>query len=201
VTTVDVAVTIDGPPGWFWRRVPGAGCRVPREPAARPGPAGRRRRAGRRPFLVTRSLATEFTAAEDGPGLLLCQVTNRWQAAQRAALKPFGLTHVQFVLLASLTWLEAEGPVTQRRLAAHAATDPMMTSQVLRALEERGLVVRRPHPHDRRARALAVTRKGASLANRSVRAVEECDRSFFGDLGEDVPRLVASLRRLIGLGR
>jgi DNA-binding MarR family transcriptional regulator len=107
---------------------------------------------------------------------------------------------VQFVLLASLTWLD-EGPVTQRRLAEHAATDPMMTSQVLRALEERGLVVRRPHPHDRRARALAVTRKGAALANRSVRAVEECDRSFFGVLGEDVPELVRSLRLLVGLGQ
>jgi hypothetical protein len=35
---------------------------------------------------VTRSLGTEFTAAEDSPGLLLWQVTNRWQAAQRAAL-------------------------------------------------------------------------------------------------------------------
>jgi DNA-binding MarR family transcriptional regulator len=150
---------------------------------------------------VTHSLDTGFTAAEDSPGLLLWQVTNRWQAAQRASLKPYDLTHVQFVLLASLTWLGDDGPVTQRRLAEHAATDPMMTSQVLRALEERGLVVRRPHPHDRRARALEVTRKGAALANRSVRAVEECDRAFFDVLGKDVPRLVTSLRRLAGLGR
>ena len=68
--------------------------------------------------------------------MLLWQVTNRWQAAQRAALKPYGLTHVQFVVLASLTWLAADGPVTQKALADHAALDPMMTSQVLRTLEE-----------------------------------------------------------------
>ncbi len=57
------------------------------------------------------------------PRLLLWQVTNRWQAAQRAALKPFGLTHVQFVLLASLAWLDVEGPVTQKQLADHAVAD------------------------------------------------------------------------------
>src|SRR3954469_2227589 len=100
---------------------------------------------------MERGLATEPESADASPGLVLWQLTNRWQAAQRAALKPFGLTHVQFVLLASLTWLDADEPVTQRRLADHAATDPMMTSQVIRVLAERGLVLRTPHPDDARA--------------------------------------------------
>jgi DNA-binding MarR family transcriptional regulator len=93
-----------------------------------------------------RRLSTEYEDANASPGLLLWQVTNQWQAATRAALTPLGLTHVQFVLLASLTWLDASGPVTQKQLADHAVTDPMMTSQVLRALERRGLMERRPHP-------------------------------------------------------
>ena len=46
-------------------------------------------------------LDTAFATPEESTGLLLWQVTNRWQAAQRAALQPFGLTHVQFVLTAS----------------------------------------------------------------------------------------------------
>lgn len=128
-------------------------------------------------------LATAFASSDDSTGLLLWQVTNRWQAAQRAALKPHGLTHVQFVLLASLTWLAAGGPVIQRQLAEHAATDPMMTSQVLRTLEERGLIERLPHPGDRRARALAVTSSGRNLANQAVIAVEACDTAFFAALG------------------
>ncbi|WP_042425914.1 MarR family winged helix-turn-helix transcriptional regulator [Streptacidiphilus anmyonensis] len=129
-------------------------------------------------------LQTRFGSAEESPGLLLWQVTNRWQAAQRAALKPYGLTHVQFVLLAALTYLAAEGPVTQKALADQAATDPMMTSQVLRALEGQGLVRRLPHPHDKRARALEVTDEGRALANRAVAAVEACDAEFFAVLGE-----------------
>lgn len=143
-------------------------------------------------------LRTGFGDAEDSPGLLLWQVTNRWQAAQRAALAPFDLTHVQFVLLASLTHLgqRTEDPVMQRELAEYAATDPMMTSQVLRALEQKGLVERRAHPHDRRARALVATAAGVALANRAVVAVEDCDRSFFGPLGGDIGGVIAALRTL-----
>lgn len=133
---------------------------------------------------MSRRLATAHAEADDSVGLLLWQVTNRWQALQRATLKPFGLTHVQFVLLASLTWLDLGGPVTQRQLADHAATDPMMTSQVLRALEQRGLVRRAPHPEDGRARALTVTKQGRLLANRAVVAVEACDNAFFAVLGK-----------------
>jgi DNA-binding MarR family transcriptional regulator len=128
-------------------------------------------------------LATAFTTAEESTGLLLWQVTNRWQAAQRATLQPFGLTHVQFVLVAALTWLGSDGPVTQRQLADHAGTDPMMTSQVVRTLVDRGLVDRSPHPDDGRAWALSVTDDGRRLVNRAVVAVEACDEAYFGPLG------------------
>jgi DNA-binding MarR family transcriptional regulator len=146
------------------------------------------------------ALATRFADADDSTGRLLWQVTNRWQAAQRAALAPFQLTHVQFVLLATLAWLGGDGaePVTtQRRLAEHAATDPMMTSQVLRALETRGLVARVAHPDDGRARAVSVTDAGVALVNRAIRAVEECDRDFFEPLGERGDAFTSALRTLV----
>jgi len=145
-------------------------------------------------------LATGFASAEESPGLLLWQVTNRWQAAQRAALKPYGLTHVQFVLLASLSWLQADGPVTQRQLADHAVTDAMMTSQVLRALESRALLHRLPHPSDARARALTLTAEGRTLADRAVTAVERCDADFFAALVDGVRPFTASLRALRDAG-
>lgn len=145
---------------------------------------------------MTRRLASEHASADDSTGLLLWQVTNRWQAAQRATLKPFDLTHVQFVLLASLAWLDVDGPVTQRILADHAVTDPMMTSQVLRALEVRGLVKRDAHPTDKRAWALAATPSGRALANRAVAAVEACDREFFGVLGSGQRSFTSALLQL-----
>lgn len=145
-------------------------------------------------------LRSDFDAAHDSPGLLLWQLTNTWQAAQRAALRPFHLTHVQFVLLASLTWLNSETPVSQRELAAHARTDPMMTSQVLRTLEAKGLVVRGPHPTDARARALTATPQGAELAQAANTGVEAVDRAFFARLGARQPHFTAMLRELTDSG-
>ncbi|MEV6134483.1 MarR family transcriptional regulator [Nocardia sp. NPDC051990] len=143
-------------------------------------------------------LRSRFAETDESPGLLLWQVTNRWQAAQRAALAAFDLTHVQFVLLAALTYLAAgrDEPVMQRDLAAHAATDPMMTSQVLRALEQKGLLERRDHPHDRRAKALVPTEDGVALANRAIVAVENCDHEFFAPLDGDTRAFTGALRRL-----
>ncbi|MGW6130942.1 MarR family winged helix-turn-helix transcriptional regulator [Cellulomonas sp. NPDC055163] len=103
---------------------------------------------------------------------------------------------MQFVLLASLAWLHGEEPVMQRQLAAHAGTDPMMTSQVLRTLEGKGLVERHAHPRDARARALRVTPAGLELANRAVVVVEEVDARFFGPLGAEGRELARMLARL-----
>jgi MarR family transcriptional regulator, organic hydroperoxide resistance regulator len=146
--------------------------------------------------VAEHGLESEFAAAEQSPGLLLWRVTNAWQAAQRAALAPFGLTHVQFVLLASLVWLHGAEPVTQSALAAHSRTDRMMTSQVLRALEGKGLLVRPAHPTDARARALAPTEAGVRLANEANAAVEATDAAFFARLGADVPVLARMLGAL-----
>jgi DNA-binding MarR family transcriptional regulator len=76
----------------------------------------------------------------------------------------------------------------------------MMTSQVLRALEERGLVERRPHPQDGRAKALVVTAEGQRLANQAVVDVEACDAAFFAALGPQTAAFAAALRRLKGTG-
>lgn len=134
--------------------------------------------------MTTRALATEVSSADDSTGLMLWRVTNAWQAAIRRALRPFELTHVQFVLLASLTWFGDDAP-TQQQLAEHANTDPMMTSQVVRALEAKGLIARSPHPSDGRAMALRPTAAGIALANKAVVAVEDCDRRFFDRLGPE----------------
>lgn len=149
---------------------------------------------------VTDGLQSEFIDADDSPGLMLWRVTNTWQAEQRAALQPFDVTHVQFVLLASLAWLRSDAPVTQRDLADHAHTDPMMTSQVLRALEAKGLIRRGQHPTDARARALTVTKEGSALANAANAAVEAADQTFFGRLNDDQTRFTRMLRRLSEVG-
>lgn len=129
------------------------------------------------------------------PGFLLWRVTQRWQRSIVATLRPLDLTHAQFVLLMSTNYLSRDGSPSQREVADHAEADVMMTSQVLRTLEKRGLVTRSPDPADARVKRLTVTPEGARLARRAQAAVEKADRAFFADVG-DPESLLSHLKEL-----
>jgi len=101
---------------------------------------------------------TQFEGPEQSPGFLLWQVSTQWRRQVEAALAALGLTHPQFVLLASLGWLTRnQADVTQVELARYCKTDINMTSQVLRSLEQKGHIekttasrkraVKIPHSH------------------------------------------------------
>jgi DNA-binding MarR family transcriptional regulator len=133
---------------------------------------------------------------EESPGFLLWHVTLRWQRAVTAALAPLGLTHVQFVLLASSWWLNAHGEEpNQLSVARQAGTDVKMTSEVLRKLEAKGLIVRTVDAADTRARRIHVTERGSDLAQAAVTAVEGVDAGFFTPV-PDTAALLAMLRLL-----
>jgi DNA-binding MarR family transcriptional regulator len=142
------------------------------------------------------------------PGFLLWRTTLRWQRLMTATLKPLGLTHVQFVVLATVWWLgkhdtndahSPHGGPSQRQVADHAATDIMMTSQVLRTLEQRGLITRHLDPGDSRVRRLAITQEGTALVTKAIYLVEAADSDFFVPV-HDVGLLLDTLRQLGGDG-
>ena len=146
--------------------------------------------------MTSHHLDTQSDAARNSPGYLLWIMSNKWQAQQRLALKPFDLTHVQFVLLACLVYAPSNKSLTQIQLAERAETDPMMTSQVLRKLEAKGLVHRMSNPQDKRAVRLEATAKGIELVGRAIVEVEAVDREFFGVLEVDMSNFVAMMRQL-----
>jgi DNA-binding MarR family transcriptional regulator len=135
---------------------------------------------------------------ENSPGFLLWHATLRWQRQITAVLKPLDLTHVQFVLLAGSWWLGRGGEApSQRELADHSGTDVMMTSQVVRALEAKGLLRRTPDPADSRVKRLYVTDAGRELARRAIDAVEAADRAYFQHAAHP-ETLIPQLRSLAG---
>ncbi len=104
------------------------------------------------------------------------------------------------MLLASLWWLEDHEPEppTQASLAAQAGTDRMMTSQVLRKLETRGLVERTPDPSDTRARRLGLTPAGRELVGRALDDVERADADYFAPLAHRHEAFLEALVALAG---
>jgi DNA-binding MarR family transcriptional regulator len=139
-------------------------------------------------------------APEESPGFLLWHVTLRWQREMAAVLAPLDLTHVQFVLLATSFWLNTNGEdPNQLSVARKAGTDVKMTSEVLRKLEAKGLIVRTVDAEDTRARKVRVTSRGAELAGRALAAVEAADAAFFRTT-PDPAALVRMLRPLAEAG-
>jgi DNA-binding MarR family transcriptional regulator len=147
---------------------------------------------------MPRRARTRFGAPERSPGFLLWRATLAWQRRIRAALEPHGLTHVQFVLLASLWWAEdhEQQAPTQARLAAQAGTDQMMTSQVLRRLEARGLLHRAADASDTRARRLRLTPAGRELIARALADVESADAHHFAPLADQHEAFLQALATL-----
>jgi DNA-binding MarR family transcriptional regulator len=135
---------------------------------------------------------------EESAGFLLWHVTLKWQREVVAALAPLDMTHVQFVLLANLWWRNTHGSEdpSQLALARHAGTDIKMTSQVLRKLEAKGLIVREVDPADTRARRLRATPRGAALAERAITVVQHVNDGFFAPAGD--PAAVMAMLRALG---
>ncbi|NNM44149.1 MAG: MarR family transcriptional regulator [Chlamydiae bacterium] len=140
---------------------------------------------------------SEFSEPEESPGFLLWQVSSLWQRRQKKALSKIGLTHVQFVLLAGIGFLESSKTlVTQVGLSKQAKTDVMMTSQVLRTLESKGFLKRKRSTDDPRAYLLSLTKPGRSLMEKGLKIVEAVDRDFFKKVNLKTTNLLSSLQRL-----
>ena len=145
--------------------------------------------------LLGKNQIFPFESPDDSPGFLLWQVSNLWQRKMNAGLSVLGLTHVQFVLLAGLIWLSQEKEtVTQSMLAAHAKADIMMTSKVLRVLEQKGLIKRETDVKDTRAKSLTITKQGYELTLEAIKLVEQIDHDFFNALGQNLTDINKNLQ-------
>ena len=72
----------------------------------------------------------------------------------------------------------------------------MMTSQVTRKLEARGLLERALDPRDSRARRLHLTAAGRALVARALVDVEAADEEYFTSLGRQRDAFVKALGTL-----
>lgn len=140
---------------------------------------------------------TRFKGPEQSPGFLLWQVSTLWRRQVETALATLELTHPQFVLLASLGWLARQGKnVTQVELARHCGTDITMTSQVLRALERKGLIERKQREGDDRSKFPYLTPNGVKLVEKAIPLVEAVDADFFKKLGRNKAQYIKLLQVL-----
>jgi DNA-binding MarR family transcriptional regulator len=126
-----------------------------------------------------------FENPEENAGFLLWQVSMLWQLRMKHGLDKLNITLTQFALLAALHWLTRNGEtVTQGVVASHAKTDKMMTSKVLRTMEEKNWVIRQGHVLDTRSKILKLTDEGLAILKKANAIVEPIDEQFFSPFGQ-----------------
>ena len=111
-----------------------------------------------------------------------------------AVLSADGVTADQFVVLSALS---ASAALSQRELVERTASDHNTLRAMLVLLERRGLIRRRPHPTDGRARHVSLTNQGRRVYRKLWSHSETLRSEMLEPFSDrDVDTLVTLLRRL-----
>ena len=141
---------------------------------------------------------------EQQPEPRISYVVARLERAIRQAInlrvKPYGLTTLQYT---TLSVLGRRGELSNAQLARRAYMTPQSMSEVIDALEQRGLIERNSNGRGR-ALPATLTPKGRRVLADCERAVDELEDEMLAGLGDrERARLLASLTgavRALGAG-
>ncbi|MBA2388919.1 MAG: MarR family transcriptional regulator [Geodermatophilaceae bacterium] len=103
------------------------------------------------------------------------------------------LTH-----LAALSTLYAKGPLTPGELAAHEKVQPPSMTRVVCALEERGFVLRAPHPTDGRQVIVSLTPAAEDFLLEEIRMREAWLTRRLAELTDEEREILQVASEVIG---
>ena len=107
-------------------------------------------------------------------------------------VKRYGLTTLQYATLSILGSRGSRAGLSNSQLARRAYMTPQSMSEVLQALERKGLVERNPHPNHSRVFPAALTNEGRRVLRACDEVVDGFEREMFADL---TPKQEESLRQ------
>ncbi|WP_185723297.1 MarR family winged helix-turn-helix transcriptional regulator [Burkholderia cenocepacia] len=149
-------------------------------------------------FFETQTLGSPSAAI----GFSLWRLVHRYQREIDRALASLNLTHLQFTVLALVAWSNSLGEaISQAEVARQGEVEPMQLSQVIGALEGKGLVVRRPHPGNLRLKCAEITEFGLTSLSEAMPIAIDIQKRMFGLRGQPGGDLFEALRDLLTDGR
>jgi DNA-binding MarR family transcriptional regulator len=134
------------------------------------------------------------SASDDALPEAFWAVARQLRETSQATLAPWDITPSHF---RALRVLKRHGVMRLSELSDHLRIAPRSATEVVDALESRGLVLRRPDPGDRRATLVEVTGHGAEVLD-AIRAARgpEAERVFGRLSPADRAHLARILRKL-----
>jgi DNA-binding MarR family transcriptional regulator len=138
-------------------------------------------------LLVTDTAQARASAVSGLVEPRISYVIARLERAIRAAInervRPHGLTTLQYTTLSVLAMRGQ--PLSNAQLARRAYMSPQAMSEVIGALERKGLIERSPHPNHRRTLPASLTAKGRRVLAKCDAAVAEMEEEMLSQLGEE----------------
>ncbi|MDR5816708.1 MULTISPECIES: MarR family winged helix-turn-helix transcriptional regulator [unclassified Caballeronia] len=129
------------------------------------------------------------------PGFLIRRLNQIHIALFFECCKDFAITPVQYGLLTTLS--ERPG-LDQTSLCAEVGVDRTTMADVLRRLEERGLVKREPSPNDGRLKLANITAKGRRTMKEMYGSMRQAQVKFLEPLSaEDRVHFVRMMMKLV----
>ncbi|WP_199536119.1 MarR family winged helix-turn-helix transcriptional regulator [Dyella solisilvae] len=116
-----------------------------------------------------------------------------WETRREWRRKVSEVTGLPFSRVRIL-WRLVDAPMTLKQIADDTGSDAPATTVAVNDLEERGLVERRPHPENRRAKLVSLTHAGQQIVNQVQRTVRDDAPAGFQQLSKTD---LAHLRRIL----
>ncbi|MGF6768242.1 DNA-binding MarR family transcriptional regulator [Paraburkholderia sp. GAS199] len=137
-------------------------------------------------------------APERAIGFVLWKMFHLYQREVDRVLSPLDLTHLQFTTLTLTAWLGQDGDtVTLTSLVRHSDIHKVQLSQMLKSLEQKGMVIRTTSEADVRAKNIALTEAGLQSMRQSLPVVVEVQRRLFGETGMPGGSLLKSFHSVL----
>ena len=141
-----------------------------------------------------------------GPDVGMAAVISLMRAQQivlgrlEDTVRPFGLSYARYELLVLLSFTRA-GELPLSKIGDRLQVHPASVTGAVDKLEQQGLVVRVPHPDDRRAVLARITAQGRAVAEASTAALNAgpfADVGLSDDAAEQLISVISELRRSAG---
>lgn len=121
-----------------------------------------------------------FNSHEESIGFAFWKTYSLWSRKIKLELKELGLTHVQFVVLATVFEMTKEmKEVTQKEISDFSGIDIMSVSLALKFLVAHKYASRKENKSDTRAKNVAITKTGEALLMEAFIVVKKIDEQIF----------------------
>ena len=131
----------------------------------------------------------------ESAGYLANHMARLFEKGLYRRIEPLGLAPAQFMTLLVL-W-EQDG-ITQQNLRLHLDVEQATMANTLKRMERDGLITRRPHKSDKRARLIYLTEKAHELRGGALSAAKAQNEIALGGLsGQERAQLMTLMQRVI----